>query len=250
METATAKQPPPIQPTQKRSYDTSHLPENDPILKQSGDDAAILDDHDDNSFRVYFQNLNGLKMTNDDDFFVSAVGFLSTFRASVACFAETNVNWKKDEAYNRVLTQMRNCFQSAKLVTSSSGLSSQTINQQGGTCTAVLGKWSARKQSSGHEAKGSFSWLRLRGRRGRFVTIITCYRVLQVSSIGLGAATAYVQQETILWAAGVKIPKPKNYSMKAIPSFITKCMVEGDEIVLSLNANDTPTMVMPTIFCK
>ena len=124
METATAKQPPPIQPTKKRSYDTSHLPENDPILKQSGDDAAILDDHDDNSFRVYFQNLNGLKMTNDDEFVVSAVGFLSTFRASVACFAETNVNWKKDEAYNRVLNQMRNCFHSAKLVTSSSGLSS------------------------------------------------------------------------------------------------------------------------------
>ena len=85
METVTMNQPPPLpEPTQKRSYDTSHLPENEPILNHSGDDASIPDDHDDNLFRIYFQNLNGLKMTNNDDFVVSVVGFLSPFRASVA----------------------------------------------------------------------------------------------------------------------------------------------------------------------
>jgi hypothetical protein len=57
--------------------------------------------------------------------------------------------------------------------------------------------------------------------------------------IGVGAATAYVQQETILRAAGVQTPKPKKYAMEAITGFVTKCMEAGDEIVLSLDENDT-----------
>ena len=169
MHSALANLPPPAQSTaeaERRSYDTSHLNENDAILRHSGDDAEVPDDYDDNSFRVYFQNVNGLKMMQDDESVISAVGFLASFRASVACFAETNVNWRKDNVYSRVQQQFRRCFQSVKLETSSSGLKSQSINQPGGTCTPSLGKWCARKESSGNSASGSFSWVRMRGRRG------------------------------------------------------------------------------------
>jgi hypothetical protein len=65
MQSALAHLPPPDQPTneaERRSYDTSHLNENDTILRHSGDDAEVPDDYADNSFRVYFQNVNGLKM--------------------------------------------------------------------------------------------------------------------------------------------------------------------------------------------
>jgi hypothetical protein len=117
MQSALAHLPPPDQPTneaERRSYDTSHLNENDAILRHSGDDAEVPDDYDDNSFRVYFQNVNGLKMMQDDESVISAVGFLASFRASVACFAETNVNWRKDNVYSRVQQQFRRCFQSVK----------------------------------------------------------------------------------------------------------------------------------------
>ena len=95
MHSALANLPPPAQSTaetERRSYDTSHLNENDTILSQSGDDTEVPDDYADNSFRVYFQNVNGLKMMHDDESVIPAVGFLASFRASVACFAETNIN--------------------------------------------------------------------------------------------------------------------------------------------------------------
>jgi hypothetical protein len=134
---------------ERRSYVTIHLNENDAIMLHSGENAEVPGDHADNSFRVYFQNINGLKMMHDDESVISAVGFLASFRASVPCFAETNVNWRKENVYSRVHQQFRRCLQSVKLETSSSGLKLQTINQPGGTCTAVLGKWCARKKAQG-----------------------------------------------------------------------------------------------------
>ena len=167
-------------------------------------------------------------MMQDDESVIPAVGFLASFRASVACFAETNVNWRKENVYSRVHQQFRRGFQSVKLETSSSGLKSQSINQPGGTCTAVLGKWCARKESSGNSASGSYSWVHMRGRRGRFVTLITCYRVAQTSGVGLGDVTAFVQQETLIRSAGVQVPKPKRHIMKEITDFVTTSMEKGD----------------------
>ena len=54
-------------------------PRKYPTLSHFGDDASILNNHDDNSFRVYFQNLNLLKSANDTEFVVSAAVFLATF---------------------------------------------------------------------------------------------------------------------------------------------------------------------------
>ena len=144
------------------------------------------------------------------------MGFLASFRASVDCFVETNVNWRKENVYSRVHQQFWRCFQSVKLETSSSGLKSQSINKPVGTCTTVLGKWCARKESSWNSASGIYSWVRMRGRRGRFVTLMTCYHVAQTSGVGLGDANAFVQQETLLRTAWVRVPKPKKHIMKEI----------------------------------
>ena len=87
MYSALANLPPPAQTTaeaDRRSYDTSNLNKNDTILSHSGDDVEVPDDYADNSFCVYFQNVNGLKMMHDDESVISAVGFLASFRASVA----------------------------------------------------------------------------------------------------------------------------------------------------------------------
>ena len=151
---------------------------------------------------------------HDDKSVISAVGFLESFRASVALFAKTNLNWRKENVYSRVYQPFRRCSQSVKLETSSSGLKSQMINQPGGNCTTVLGKWCARKEISGNSTSGSYSWICMQGRRGRFVTLITCYRVAQTSGFGLGDVTAYVQQENLSRLARLQLPKLKKHIMK------------------------------------
>ena len=83
-------------------HDTSHLEEEDPILSPFGHDASLVDSSNKDSFRIYSKNILGLKFQAGDAFATEAVGFLASFNASAACLAETNTNWRHDEAQNRI----------------------------------------------------------------------------------------------------------------------------------------------------
>lgn len=107
-------------------------------------------------------------------------------------FAETNTNWTQSDAKAVVDMHLRLGFGHARMATSSSGLRSNTMYQAGGTMTAVLGKWCGRKMDVGSDEVGCYSWIRLRGRKGRKITFVTCYRVSQSSGAGLGDNTTFV----------------------------------------------------------
>ena len=44
------------------------------------------------SLRIYYQNVNGLKMRSGDSFLNQAVGFLVDFKVGATYLTETNVN--------------------------------------------------------------------------------------------------------------------------------------------------------------
>ena len=103
-------------------HDTTHLDEEDPILSPFGYDASIVDSSNKDQFRVYFQNIRGFKLQADDAFLTEAVGFLASFNTSVACLAETNTDWRHDEAQHRVRDHFRMCCNATRVVTSNSGV--------------------------------------------------------------------------------------------------------------------------------
>ena len=79
----------------------------------------------------------------------------------------------------------------------------------------------------------------MRGRRGRRIVIITCYRVSQVSSIGLeDTNTAFIQQQTILRKSGLKSPCPRKECLAELATFITAAEANGDKVILSIDANE------------
>ena len=190
------------------------------------------------SFRIYFQNVNGLKLHNNNHL-TETVGFLRSFNASAVCLAETNVNWNHPVTYDTVDRQLRLAFGHARIATSSSGIRTPTTYQAGGTLTALLGKWCGRKLDAGRDLMGSFSWMRLRGRRGRKITIISCYRVVQSSGAGLGDATAFVQQETVLRDHGVANPNPRVLGLQYLEVFVKERSAAEEEVILSIDANET-----------
>jgi hypothetical protein len=125
-------------------HDTTHFDEEDPILSPFGHDASIVDSSNKDPFRVYFQNIRGFKFQAGDAFLTEAVGFLASFNTPVACLAETNTDWRHDEAQNRVRDQFRMCCNATRVATSNSGVNQESLYQPGGTTTAVMGKWSGR----------------------------------------------------------------------------------------------------------
>ena len=77
------------------------------------------------------------------------------------------------------------------------------------------------------------------GRQGRRIIIITCYRVSQVSSVGLeDTNTAFIQQQTILRKSGLQSPCPRKECLAELANFIIMVEAKGHEVILSIDANE------------
>jgi hypothetical protein len=93
----------------------------------------------------------------------------------------------------------------------------------------VMEKWCGRYKDSGSNKQGSSLWVSMRGRRGRVVNIITCYRVSQDSGASIGKSMAFIQQETIL--RKVKVTEsPWEHCIRDLIRFITKTTLAGEEL--------------------
>ena len=79
----------------------------DDIVHGSGDDATVGDEFDANRFRVFFQNICGIKLKQGTHNLSEIVGFLSSFRTAGIGLAETNVNWRHTDAYEVVDNHLR-----------------------------------------------------------------------------------------------------------------------------------------------
>ena len=209
----------PAEPAAAVIYDATHVQEGDPILCHQGHDISDQSDSYD-PFRVFFQNVDGLRMVTGDTFLERAVGFLRDIDPSVICLAETNTDWSDSSAYHRYNAVLRRGFSHVRTRTSSSGLTQKSVYQPGGTATSVVRKWVGRVMKSGSNREGSFSWMQMRGRWGRKITVITCYRVSQSTGAGLGEGTAFIQQESLLRMKGQEYPIPRAYCLEAVQSFI------------------------------
>ena len=70
---------------------------DDAIVQGCGDDPTPGAQHQD-MFRIYYQNICGLKLQKSTNTLVETVGFLSQFRAALVGLVETNTNWKQVES--------------------------------------------------------------------------------------------------------------------------------------------------------
>ena len=215
---------------------TPAIDDEDDIVAGFGDDAAMQGEND-KVFRVYFQNICGLKLQRSTQALVETVGFLQRFNASLVGLAETNINWKQFDTTSIVDNQLRLGFGHSRMSTNSSGLPSNSMYQAGYNLTVALGRWCGRKMDIGSDAPAGFSWIRLRGRRGRKITFITCYRVPQTSGANLGDTTSYIQQQTLLRLRGLP-PDPREYSLAALTTLILERKQGGEEVVLMMDANE------------
>ena len=77
----------------------------------------------------------------------------------------------------------------------------------------------------------------MRRRENEIVIFITAYRVPQ-DSIPPGDINAYMQQHNALIKLGHINPHPKQQFLIDLKAFIKECKLRGEEIVLTLDANE------------
>ncbi|MGH7974370.1 MAG: hypothetical protein ACREBR_02495, partial [bacterium] len=138
-------------------------------------------DIENDSFRVYFQNVNGANVGHNSDM---TVGLARLREADVGLWglAETNRNWKRAELrYNMRATC--SMWHHRKIEYSTSNEPWTGDYKPGGTCMAATGKWSSRCAAQGDDPSGMgrWTWMTLRGKADIKVTCITAYRTNAVS---------------------------------------------------------------------
>ena len=110
----------------------------------------------------------------------------------------------------------------------------------GGTMIGVSGKWASRVESTGSDHMGRWSWVDLRGKKGKMIRVISAYRISQEHVAQAGETTSCKQQVRSLLKRGVKNPNPKQVFLKDIGKFINNWRAKGpsNEVILMADMNE------------
>ena len=105
-----------------------------------GDDITVKSSR---SFRLYFQNINGLCTTELNENWIDILHFMETNSVDMYGLAETNVRWTRNlqtYLYQSLRTNISEGKQQVKMVTASCNEPVTGTYQPGGVCQVTLGR--------------------------------------------------------------------------------------------------------------
>ena len=205
--------------------------------------------------RILLQNPNKISAQNDFVDFQYICQRMLAHDVDIFGLSESGVDWKQGYPRNKCNKIMRDFWPHSRLIGSTSDIPSKEVVQFGGTCTVVTDKWTGRIESSGSDPQGlgRWSYVRLNGKNGRRVTIVTVYQVCKQSVTTAGAKTAYMQQWNLLRRAGQDDPNPRKSFCNDLDAFLTPLQAAGDELLVMGDLNEQlgdSTSGMNAVFAK
>jgi exonuclease III len=159
-----------------------------------GDDLST--DKNPNTFRQYYQNINGIKL---DDRGGDLASFLFTFdelNCDLVGLCKTKLDVSKYHVKKTVSSAIKAKFKSAKHSAATSSIPFETDYKPGGTMTMCFSPCVTRFHSKFEDPLGRWCTLSLNGRNGLIVHFITVYQVVEKANGG--PFTAYQQQRASL----------------------------------------------------
>jgi hypothetical protein len=106
---------------------------------------------------------------------------------------EPNINFKNQHIVNKLYNTAKAFEQNMQISLSCSNQLNKTKKKKGGMMTILSGRWAGRKKNFFSDKKGRWSGITLVGKKGRYISIITAYRVCQQKG-GVGCTISHQQQ--------------------------------------------------------
>ena len=161
-------------------------------------------------------------------------------QADVILFQETNTDFKKIKAMNILQQTLKFYHQNHATTTSNTTVHAKNKNWlPGGTLTSVLGRWTGAKITSGHDHPlGRWSWISLKGKGNKTITLINIYRV-NPGHNNLGEYTNYKQQVFIKLKEGIDRYNPRTQTICDLQEFIQNKRNLNEDIIICIDANET-----------
>jgi hypothetical protein len=152
-----------------------------------------------NNFRLYCQNINGLKLDEKGGDLNSISDFAHEYQCDLLAFSEINLGVSKYQVRKIIDDTLKRSFDASKCAMSTSEIPFEGFYKPGGTLTAIFDHNVCRFQSKFSDSLGRWSTISLTGRRGRVIHFVTVYQV--VNKVTTGPYTAYQQQASSLTLA-------------------------------------------------
>jgi hypothetical protein len=194
----------------------------------------------DGHLRLVLHNPNRILAQNDFIDFQCICQRMLAHDVDIFDLSETGVDWKLGYPRNQCNQILRDFWPHSRLIGSTSDISLKEVVQCRGTCTVVTDKWTGRIESLGSDPHGLGRWsqVRLNGKNGRRVTVVTVCQVCKQSGSAAGAKTAHRQQWNLLRRAGDTDPNPRKSFCNDLDAFLTPLQAAGDEIIVMGDLNE------------
>ena len=199
-----------------------------------------------NTFRVGFQNVNGIRRESDRTG-AEELYSMDKLGLDLAGLIETNINWTIDQKLT-LSAMIRLRFRHGRAVTSSMR-STKEGYQPGGTAMIVRGPTCGRVYRRGADSMGRFTWIALRGKGTGGILVVTAYRVCQNAETTAGPDTAYMREWTELRRRGYEYPDPRNQILTDISELIDELSQRGYHPLILMDANAVITEKNLSDFC-
>jgi hypothetical protein len=164
---------------------------------------------DDNTLRVYYQNVNGIGAGNRFLEASEIAHAMNRWELDVMCASETNVEWNHRGCKEIIKRWFDDYNGRCHMNPATSTIRFEKYYKPGGVAQIVVGDVVGRIRENGTDENGMgrYAIHELQGRRGSRLVIITAYRVTNATANG--PETTYTQQVAIMRENGVPTPNPR-----------------------------------------
>jgi len=207
-------------------------------LKENVPKGDHLQHKNENTFRIYFQNVNGLKLDALGGDFTEVCYVAAETQSDVLAIAESNLDFTQHYVRKTCFDAVKKVFHHSKLEVSDTPIQTKGAYKPGGTMVLSQGSVLSRLVDSGADSMGRWSFQTFQGKNTVQVTVIVAYQVCHKNASQRGRYTAAAQQESLLRQRNEADTNPRRHFRKDLSNFIRRRSNDGQEIILVGDFNE------------
>ena len=205
-------------------------------LRKNEPFGDVMTQKEDGTFRIWGQNFNGLHIDESGSDFMELCDEAATMQADLITGTEHNLDARKYYVRKKCVdTCMKHCnVGHYKLLMSSTAIAAATTFKPGGTLLLARGNCVAWIIEADDDYMGRWSYVRMRAKAGRVVSIISAYQPCEVRGTCKGKFTIHAQQTSILREQHMADPNPnpRTYFRRDLTKFLRELQAKGDDLIL------------------
>ena len=194
----------------------------------------------DNYSRILFQNVNSLEMSTGQHTLENTCDGIGSYERDIACLAETNTRWKHYLGESILRSTSKHHWKHFYITTSETDLPEAALYKPGGTAIITQQPLCNGIINSGQDPHelGRWFYIIISGRDNSIITIISAYRIFDISVQTVGLITNTKQQWNILKERDQEHEDNRHKTIIDISTFINSLTQQNNEVLLGIDSNE------------